>query len=328
MDANTSPFPPLASLSDLAPQFLHLPVNEYPDTSYYELSTQLSRYTGKNRERLVVTNGADEALDIVSKVFLNPSDEVIIPYPTYSMFRIVSEIMGAIPIFVKRNADLSLNVEEIRKRISNRTRAIFLCSPNNPTGDTISEETARGIIELTDATVVIDEAYFEFCGKTLASLTEKYENVVIIRTFSKAFSMAGVRVGYAIGCEGMTKALNLVRPPNSLGVISLALAQSALRHRQSMRENVRQIMSERKRVSESMGKLNGLRVYPGEANFILFKVGDQRAKKLCSQLLKRGFVLRDFSETRGLEGCLRVTISTKANNDDFLENLRALTERS
>ena len=114
------------------------------------------------------------------------------------MFRIVSEIMGAIPVFVKRNADLSLNVEEIRKRINNRTRAIFLCSPNNPTGDTISEETARGIIELTDATVVIDEAYFEFCGKTLASLTEKYENVVIIRTFSKAFSMAGVRVGFAL----------------------------------------------------------------------------------------------------------------------------------
>lgn len=322
MDANTSPFLPTSPLRALASRIADFPVNEYPDTSYHELSRELARYTGVRQERLVITNGADEALDIISKVFLGPSDEAIIPHPTYSMFRIVTEIMGAAPKLVRRNPDLSLNAESIKQEISAKTRVIFLCSPNNPTGDTISVETARNIVESTDAMVVIDEAYYEFCGRTLADLTEDHENVAIVRTFSKAFSMAGVRVGYILASKRTVETMNLVRPPNSLSVISLALAQSALKDKRSMRRNVRSIMRERKRCAEIMGELKGIEVLPGEGNFVLFRV-KKSAKSLNQKLLKKGIVLRDLSTVRNLEGCLRVTISTLKNNDMFLDALEA-----
>ena len=323
MDANTSPFIPSTSLKRLASKIESFRVNDYPDTSYHDLAAALSRYTGKDPNRLVVTNGADEALDIVSKVYLDPSDEAVIPYPTYSMFRIVTEIIGAKPVLAKRNSDLSLNMSEIKRKINERTRVVFLCSPNNPTGDSISAETAREIVESTDALVVIDEAYYEFSGKTLADLTDEYDNLAIIRTFSKAFSMAGVRVGYIISSEHTVESFNLVRPPNSLGVISLALAQFALEDRKSMERNVRSIMNERKRCYDLMNELPGIEVYPGEANFVLFKVKNGRAKDVNMHLLKKGFVLRDFSDSAGLEGCLRVTIGTKQDNDAFLKNLKS-----
>ncbi|MDG6997148.1 MAG: histidinol-phosphate transaminase [Nitrososphaerota archaeon] len=323
MDANTSPFLPTSSLRALAPRIASFPVNEYPDTSYHDLSKELARYTGKKQESLVVTNGADEALDIISKVFLDPSDEAIIPYPTYSMFRIVTEIRGATPRLVGRNPDLSLDAEAIKQQITSKTRVIFLCSPNNPTGDTISEETAKYILRSTDALVVIDEAYYEFCGKTLADLTHKYDNVAIVRTFSKAFSMAGVRVGYIIASQRTVESLNLVRPPNSLSVISLALAQAALKDKKLMEQNVRSIMREKKRCAETMSGLNGIEVHPGDGNFILFRVKRASAKSLNQRLLKKGIVLRDLSDVKGLEGCLRVTISTQKNNDLFLRGLKS-----
>lgn len=324
MDTNTSPFLPEVSLNSLAKQIRRFRVNEYPDTSYIELRKSLSSYCGKDVDRFVVTNGADEALDIVSKVFLDPKDETIIPYPTYSMYRIVTEIMGARPIFVKRKKDLALDEEEIKRSISSKTKLIFLCNPNNPTGDSISVKQARTILDSTDAIVVADEAYYEFSGKTLAPLTDKYDNLIVIRTFSKAFSMAGVRVGYTIASKKTTDKLNLVRPPNSLGVISLKLAQNALKDRKSMEANVRKIIEERKRCSMIMQEMGGVVTFLGEGNFILFRVKNGSSRELHSRLMKKGFVLRDFSDTPAIEGCLRVTMNTRKNNDAFLDSLRKL----
>lgn len=327
MDTNTSPYLPSGPLESLGSLFSNLRVNDYPDTSYLDLRSRLSRYCGKGAERFVATNGADEALDIVSKVFLGHSDEAVIPVPTYSMYRIVTEIMGANPVFVRRNRDLTLNPEEIKLGVGRRTKLIFLCSPNNPTGDSISPESAKSIVEgAKDALVVFDEAYYEFTGKTLAGLTDKYDNVAIVRTFSKAFSMAGARVGYVIASKETVNKLNLVRPPNSLSVISLALASLALKDLESMEKNVRKIMSERKRCVESMGKFEGkIDLCDGEANFILFRVRKKgRANRLHSALQSRGIVLRDFSPSSGLSDYLRVTISTRENNDKFLYNLKRL----
>ncbi len=327
MDTNTSPFLP-KSVVAISKKLTRIPVNEYPDTSYFELRNAFSSYCGMSADNFVVTNGADEALDIISKTVVEPNDEVMIPTPTYSMFRIVSEIMGAKVVAIRRKPDFKLDIEEIRKRKTGRTKIIFLCSPNNPTGNSVSHEEMKSIIESCgeDVAVVVDEAYFEFSGHTISDLALTHDNVLVVRTLSKAFSMAGARVGYIIAHKNSVGNLNIVRPPNSLSVISLDLAIDALRNTSSMRTNVRTIVKEREKCIRIMHKNKGLEVFPSEANFILFRVRGGGSEKLHKNLMKKGFVLRNFSKTAGVENCLRVTINKPEINRSFLDQLQILTE--
>jgi len=327
LDANTSPYLPKWALEQLSQELLTLPVNSYPDTSYTELRKRLVSYTGSRINNFVITNGADEALDITAKTFIDPGDEVIVTSPTYSMFRIVSQLLGGRIVEVWREkigaVNYAINVENIVNKISGRTKIIFLCNPNNPTGNFTPVDQVISLLErCKDTAVVVDEAYYEFCGKTLVDLTRKFENLVLIRTFSKAFSMAGVRVGYVIANESTVLELNKVRPPNSLSVISLHLAQFALEEkRDDLNQRVSEIVTERKRCEELLSKFKELEVFPSEANFILFKVKGMDAGVLHKRLVKKGYVLRDFSSSQGIENCLRVTISLPEINNAFVEAL-------
>ena len=327
MDTNTSPFMPM-SLVAISKKLTRIPVNEYPDTSYFELRKALSSYCEMSADNFVVTNGADEALDIISKTVVDPNDEVIIPTPTYSMFRIISEIMGAKVVAVPRKPDFKLDIEEIKRRKTVRTKIIFLCSPNNPTGNSVSHEEMKSILESCgrNVAVVVDEAYFEFSGHTISDFALRYDNVLVVRTLSKAFSMAGARIGYVIAHKHSVKNLNIVRPPNSLSVISLELAIDAMRNVSSMRTNVRTIVREREKCIGIMRNNKRLEVFPSEANFILFKVRSGSSEKLHKNLMKKGFVLRNFSKTPGVENCLRVTINKPEINRSFLTQLQILTE--
>lgn len=322
MDTNTSPFIPTHALQALSRKLPAIRVNDYPDTSYIELRKSLATYCKKRIDNFVVTNGADEALDIIAKTLLDPNDEVIIPTPTYSMFRVTSEIAGAKAILVPRTKTFELNISLIKRKISDRTKIIFLCNPNNPTGNPLPKEEVQTLLETKGShAVVVDEAYFEFSGKTMADLTRKYDNLLIIRTFSKAFSMAGVRVGYLISSPDSTRKLNVVRPPNSLGVISLFIAQRALRYTQEMTSNVATIVKERERMIRRMCEESKIEVFPSEANFVLFKVKGRNSDHLHKHLMRKGFVLRNFSNAVGVEHCLRVTVHTPNVNSRFVNEL-------
>ncbi|MGI0090165.1 MAG: histidinol-phosphate transaminase [Nitrososphaerales archaeon] len=330
MDTNTSPYLPRKHLSALAKKMTNLRVNDYPDTSYVDLRNSLSRYCGIGINRFVITSGADEALDIIAKTLLDSHDEVVIPNPTYSMFRVVSEIMDSRVLFVPRKKEFkkdnfAVDVDEIARKVSDKTKIIFICNPNNPTGNSTSQSDVEFLLDsCPGATIVIDEAYYEFSGRTLVNLTEKSDNVLIVRTFSKAFSMAGARVGYIVASEKAAENLNIVRPPNSLSVISLALAQASLEDLDTMLENVRAIVGERERCVNAMRGIPQIEVFPSEANFILFQLKNEKSSEnIHKALMKHGFVLRNFSETPVIEGCLRVTINTRTVNDSFL---RALSE--
>jgi histidinol-phosphate aminotransferase len=326
LDTNTSPFVPKAELKMLSKEAQGLEVNQYPDTTYLELRKGLSRYCGLDVDRFVVTNGADEGLDIISKTLLDNGDEVVIPAPTYSMFRIVSEVMGAKVRYIRRrSADYAITPEEVLSAVTRSTKVIFLCNPNSPTGNPMAVGDVERIVSGTRATVAVDEAYYEFWGESSIPLTEKYDNLVVCRTFSKAFSMAGVRVGYLVADRGAVDKLNLVRPPNSLSVISLRLAEAAIANLAEMRRNVVAIKGERERVLAEIGRL-GLWPYPSVTNFILFRVpgGIPGAKRLHSSLMKRGLVIRSYSDASGIGDCLRLTIGTRDSNDRFLTALESL----
>ena len=325
LDTNTSPFPPIAELKLLAKMAPRLEVNQYPDTTYLDLREGLAAYCGVGIDRLVVTNGADEGLDIISKTLLDNGDEVVIPVPTYSMFRIVTEVMGASPRYVKRRSDdYTISADDVLGAVTSKTKLIFLCNPNSPTGNPMPLSEVGRIAKEAKVAVAVDEAYYEFWGSSASGLTDKHDNLLVCRTFSKAFSMAGVRVGYLLAKRETADQLNIVRPPNSLSVISIALAEAALRNLTEMRGNVRRIIQERTRVFKLLQKGGTVEPFPSEANFILFRVpgGVAGATRLHGALMKRGLVLRSYSEPSGIGDCLRLTIGTDDMNDRFLGALR------
>ena len=323
LDTNTSPYRPAAAMRQLERVLPQTRVNDYPDTSYHGLAEGLSRYIGKGMERIVVTNGADEGLDIVTKVFLDRDDEVIIPTPTYSMYRIGAQLMGAKVRAVPRRENFQLDVEKVLEAVGPRTRLVFLCNPNNPTGNFSPLDDLERIARESGVAVLVDEAYFEMCGKTAIDLTDRYENVIICRTMSKAFSMAGVRVGYLVAKRETVETMNKVRPPNSLSVISVILGEAGLAHLGEMRKNVRATVRDRQSLFEGLNAVKGrVTAFPSETNFILFRVEGTDADGVHQKLMERGLVLRNLSHVRGAENCLRTTVGTAQTNRRLLAELR------
>ncbi len=321
LDTNTSPFRPESALRDLGRVLGRMDVNQYPDTSYRSLRDGLSRYTGKDSGRFVVTNGADEGLDIIAKVFLDPGDEAIVATPTYSMYGIAASLMGAKVVGVPRGEDFSLDVDGILSSVRRRTKVIFLCNPNNPTADLSPIAAVERLAKESDVAVAVDEAYFEYCGTSAIDLTDRLENVIVCRTLSKAFSMAGVRIGYLVAGAETTRKLNVVRPPNSLSVLSLALGRFALAHVGEMRRHVRETVKERGRLVDMLAAIPGIEPYPSKTNFVLFRLRKGDPDRVHERLMEKGLVVRNLSGVRGLEGCLRTTIGTPKVNERVVEEL-------
>jgi histidinol-phosphate aminotransferase len=175
--------------------------------------------------------------------------------------------------------------------------------------------------------VLIDEAYYEMCGKTAIDLTDRYENAIICRTMSKAFSMAGVRVGYLVAKKETVDVMNKVRPPNSLSVLSVTLGEAGLANLDEMRKNVKTTVKERKRLFDRLSEMRSLTAYPSETNFILIKPKNGRAEEVHKKLMKKGLVLRNLSQVRGVENCLRSTVGTAQTNDRLVDGLEEILGR-
>lgn len=327
LDTNTSPLPPVKLLFRIGRRLHKLPVNQYPDTSYSSLREAISDYTKISVDSIIPTNGADEALDIICKIFLENGYDAIASTPTYSYFRIATELQGGRYIEIPRNEDYSDNVDALLSSITNKTRLIFLCSPNNPTGNSTRIESVEKICKESDVAIVVDEAYYEFSRKTTSSLIERYNNLIIVRTLSKAFSLAGARIGYILAAEETARLLNKARPPNSLGVINLNLGELALKKRKYMYEVTKTITAERQRLFERLSRLEGLKVYPSEANFLLVKFIDPPAERVYEYLLNQGIVVRNLSTMALTKGCLRITIGTKKQNELLFNALLKAVDR-
>ncbi len=321
-DTNTSPWRPEPWLSSLAEVLSSLEVNNYPDTSYRSLRKLLAEYNSVDEDELVVTNGADEALDIVSKVFVEPGSRIVLSTPTYSVFRIVGDVMGGKAIYVPRREGFGDDVNSLVDASSGAS-LVFLCSPNNPTGNLVETECVHRLLDGTSVPIAVDEAYYEFCGKTFKEMATENSRLMVVRTLSKAFSLAGARVGYIIASKSTVRLLNKVRPPNSLSVISLVLAEIALKDRDKMKELVSEILSAREALVSSLNRLRGMTVFPSEANFLLVRF-DGDANRIHRGLLNKGLVTRNLSSVKGLGGCLRFTVLTPQLNAKLVEALRSL----
>lgn len=327
MDTNVSPYAPVEVLERLARRLPRLRVNHYPDTSYRQLRELLADYSGWDPDLIVPTNGADEGIDIVSSAFLKSGLSAVAPVPTYSYFRVSTELQGARFVPVERGPDFGVSAEGLLERYDGSTAVFWVCDPNNPTGNLTGEGVLRRLCEETEALVVVDEAYFEFSGRTSLGLLRDYPNVCVIRTLSKAFGLAGLRIGYVLCTEEVVRELNKARPPNSLGTVNVAGAVIALRSREYVSRVVREIVRERERMFRELSRLEGLTVFPSSANFLLvrFRNGAE-ASAVRESLLRRGIVVRTFPGNPRLDDCIRVTVCSRRDNDRFLRALRSALE--
>lgn len=293
----------------------------YPE--YGAFLSKLSKFQKVRVEELVLTNGTDEAINIILNAFVESGDEVIIPTPTFAMFKFFATIAGAKTRQVLYNKDLSFPFELVMSAISEKTKIVVLVNPNNPTGTVIPEEQIVKIVEKAKengAIVLIDEAYYEFYGKTSLWLIGKYNNLFITRTFSKAYGLAGLRIGYIMGDERIIASIKKSISPYSVNALATICASAALDDFEFVEEYVKEVINNRVKVAGEIEKL-GVKTCPSSANFVLCYFGE-KCQAVCAGLKKKGILVRNRTNDPLLKGCVRIGVGTKEQNEQLMLALK------
>jgi len=278
--------------------------------------------TGMEKDNIVIGAGVDGVLDTLVKVFIENGDEAIIPVPTFSLYESLVKIAGGTPRYIKRKKRFEIPVKELISLCTEKTRMVFITSPNNPTGNCISEYEVSEILEAAPATIIVlDEAYVEFADSTLLKLVQEYENVLVLRTFSKAFGLAGLRVGYAVIPKWLSSIYKTVSMPFSVNSIALTAAIAALRDKEHLRRSVELVKHERPFLVDNLQRI--FTVYPSQANFVLVDVSPMKSYEVCDMLITRGITVRDCSSFRGAgDSLIRITVGTREQNEKVVEALK------
>ena len=319
LNANENPY---GAPSVVVDALSDLPLHVYPDPEQRELRKTLSEYTNQPVERLIAGAGGDEIIDLLLRLFVEPGDKVIDCEPTFGMYGFCARIADAEVVSLPRKDDWSIDLEAIRSTIDATTKVIFIASPNNPTGNSMSEEEAVELLD-TGLIVAIDETYYEFSGTTLAHLTERYPNLVILRSFSKWAGIAGLRVGYAIGSETMVRHLMDIKQPYNINVAAEAAATAALQAADRVLAGARSLVDQRRLLEKALDGIEGVSYYQSDGNFLLCRFDNLTAREAYEFLARRGIFVRLFSYPR-LEKCLRISAGTPEQTDRLIAALREL----
>ena len=301
-------------------------VNRYPDPQQRKLKEVIARRRGVAANQLLLGNGSDEVLDLIFRAFCIPNqDKIIVMPPTYGMYRVLANINCVSLTEVPLNNDFQLITKKIINQISSQTKAIFLCSPNNPSGNSFRREDILTLLQSFTGLVVIDEAYIDFSTqKSLVSELSSYPNLIITQTLSKAYGLAGIRLGICIASEEIVDILNKIKPPYNINSLTQERAISALKDWDTTQEQITQLIAERKGLFAQLEKISFVeKVYPSDANFLLVRVDD--ANKRYAQLIENDIVVRNRSNQVGCENCLRFSVGTPQENQILIETLNRLS---
>ena len=311
LDANESPF--------------QNEINRYPNNKHIDLKQTLLELNQLSNGQIVLGNGTDEILDLIMRVFCDPSsDKIITIPPTYGMYDVIAKTNNVENIKVPLKSNFTLNLEELKKSFSEKTKLLFLCSPNNPTGNSFSRKDLIDLIESFNGVVVIDEAYINFSSNSsLVSLINKYNNLIVTQTMSKAFGMAGIRLGMGFSNNKIVNYINKIKPPYNINLLTEKRALKELKNIDTIKTNIKIILEERNKLIDSLNELSFIiKVYPSDSNFILIKVDD--ADLRYKQLIEKGIVLRNRSKELLCDNCLRITIGTPYENELLIKNFKEL----
>lgn len=330
-DLNTSPAPPELLAEMLAAGRFETSLSEYPPGDYRRLVAAAAARYGVAADEVVPGAGADEVLDMCVKAFLPAGARAVVPTPTYAMYRVVTEQRGGTAVAVPRlGADRGFALDLPRVRGAARDAAmVWLCNPNNPTGAEEPEGSLERLLADIEAdaessgrpapAVVVDEAYAEFTGRTLIPLRHRFPNLVVVRTASKAYALAGLRVGFAVAAPATLERVAHFRPPGSIGTISETVVTRALGEPAAMLANVARVTAERPRLAAAFEAV-GWTPYPSVACFVLVDLGTTaRAAHVADRLMRRGLVPRTFPSRHPAAQCIRVTVRAPHENDRLIE---------
>ena len=297
--------------------------NRYPDPQQKDLKAEIAAIKDVYTENILLGNGSDEVLDLVFRAFCEPNkDNVITLPPTYGMYDVLANINAIENREVLLNNDFQPNVEAILDTVDKNTKIIFLCSPNNPTGNSFSDESVLKLLKSFNGLVIIDEAYIDFSkNKSWLGELNVFPNLIIIQTLSKAFAMAGLRVGILYASKDILNVLNKIKPPYNMNISS---QENAIRKllQGTLKPQLKKILLERKKLKNALLNYSFIeKIYPTDANFILIKVDD--ANKRYQQFLDNGIVVRNRSNQPLCENCLRITVGTKEENLNLIETLKS-----
>jgi histidinol-phosphate/aromatic aminotransferase/cobyric acid decarboxylase-like protein len=339
---------------------LDRPWSRYPDFDPKDLLEALARFSGWRADGILAGNGSNEMIEALLLVTVSPGTKVVIPEPTFTLYALMTTILGGEPVRVALSSrgapswtgdegsavsapagpsgpvkqgplgvtGLAYDIEALLKaRRESQAPVTIVCSPNNPTGSSLSLAEVERLCEAGDGLVAIDEAYHEFSGLSVVPLLERHPNLVVLRTFSKAMALAGLRVGYLLASPDLVREVNKARLPYNLNFVSQAAATAALQEKDALAGLVHRLVAEKQRLLARLADVPGVRPWPSDANFFLLECLAAPAKAVFAGLLRRGVLVRDVTSYPMLSRCLRVSVGSREENDAFLHALgTALTE--
>ena len=300
-------------------------VNRYPDPQQNKLKTLLSKIKNVPTQNMLLGNGSDEVLDLIFRMFCEPhEDNVIILPPTYGMYEVLANLNAIETIKVPLSNNFRPEIESILNVSNAKSKILFLCSPNNPTGNSFSNTAVENLLNKFGGIVVIDEAYIDFSKqRSWLDRLEEFPNLIVTQTLSKAYGMAGIRLGICYASEEIIATLNTIKPPYNVNELTQNKAIENLNNADLVKNQIGDILKEREDLINELNKINFIsKIYPSDANFILIKVDD--ANKRYNQLISKGIVIRNRTNQHGCENCLRITVGTSKENKRLLKILKEL----
>ena len=311
LDANESPYPTSH--------------NRYPDPHQRKLKQKIASLKNVEEEQLFLGNGSDEAIDLLFRAFCEPGvDEVLIPQPTYGMYSVSATINNVKMDQVALTPSFDIDLVTTLQAITPKTKLIFLCSPNNPSGNLLSSDKILEIVKMFNGLVIIDEAYIDFTSsKSFISKLNQYKNLVVLQTLSKAWGLASLRLGMCFASREIISVLNKIKPPYNISGATQALALDRLDNIELKNNQVNEILEQRRMLAKDLSSIKAVEnVFPSDSNFLLVKV--KEAKQTYQHLLAKGIVLRDRSKVLLCDNCLRITVGTSIENKILLDELNKL----
>ncbi len=294
----------------------------YPRDEKVELEKSLGRYVNVSPRQIVIGEGSDQLIDLVSRAFLRHGDKALSIAPTFSMYERCIRIQGAKFETIPLREDFSLDIDGILDSARSNAKLLFLCSPNNPTANQFGAEEIQHLVEEFNGLVIVDEAYVEFSEQSIASLTEKNENLIVLRTFSKAFGLAGLRLGYAISNIDLASTLSeRFQMPYSATLITLKTGMKLLKRIEVIKKAIEELEAERKNLIKRLNGMSDVHAFNSQTNFVLMQVG-KSSDEVDKTLLNRGVIIRNLGRVLHLRNCLRVTVAPPDMTERFITELR------
>lgn len=303
--------------------------NRYPDPYQRELKEKLSAIKNVPADQIFLGNGSDEAIDLLFRAFCNPGkDNVILLPPTYGMYGVSASINQVEMRNVSLTEDFQLQPEKILAASDDNTKILFICSPNNPSGNSMKMEDMEFLLRNFKGLVVIDEAYVDFMSQqSFATRLDEFQNLLVIQTFSKAWGLASLRLGMAFGSRDLIKVLNKIKPPYNISGLTQDTVLKAIGDFPKVQKMTKEILIERALLEKELKSFENIqKVYPSDANFLLVKV--PHANQIYSDLIEQKIILRNRSKVMLCEDCLRITVGTRDENQKFLKQLASWFERN